>query len=64
VCQYETPKPSRTEPFERLGELFAGRQFDGEIIVLCVCWYLSFKLSLRDLVGSGNVLPSRSPALN
>jgi hypothetical protein len=44
------PKPSRTEPFERLGELFAGRQFDDEIIVLCVCWCLRFKLSLRDLV--------------
>ena len=25
--------------------------FDAEIVVLCVRWYLSFKLSYRDLVG-------------
>ena len=31
-------------------ELFRGRHFDQEIIVLCVRWYLTFKLSLRDLV--------------
>jgi len=31
-------------------ELFEGRHFDREIIVLCVRWYLRFKLSLRDLV--------------
>jgi len=30
--------------------LFKGRHFDQEIIVLCVRWYLSFKLSSRDLV--------------
>ncbi|MFC0694937.1 IS6 family transposase, partial [Paraburkholderia humisilvae] len=30
--------------------LFDGRHFDGEIIVLCVRWYLRYKLSLRDLV--------------
>src|SRR5512133_1804066 len=34
-------------PFE---ELFKGRHFDREIVVLCVRWYLSFKLSYRDLV--------------
>jgi transposase-like protein len=28
----------------------AGRHFDREVIVLCVRWYLSFKLSSRDLV--------------
>ena len=33
-----------------LDELFEGRHFDGEIIVLCVRWYLRFKLSFRDLV--------------
>jgi transposase-like protein len=27
-----------------------GRHFDRQIIVLCVSWYTSFKLSLRDLV--------------
>jgi transposase-like protein len=31
-------------------ELFKGRHFDREIIVLCVRWYLRFKLSFRDLV--------------
>jgi len=37
---------SRFVPVE---ELFAGRHFDAEIVVLCVRWYLSFKLSYRDL---------------
>jgi len=31
-------------------ELFTGRHFDREVIVLCVRWYLRFKLSFRDLV--------------
>jgi transposase-like protein len=30
--------------------LFKGRHFDQDIIVLCVRWYLRFKLSSRDLV--------------
>lgn len=30
-------------------ELFEGRHFDREVIILCVRWYLRFKLSLRDL---------------
>src|SRR5262249_59076782 len=34
----------------RMWMCFKGRQFDREIIVLCVRWYLSFKLSSRDLV--------------
>jgi transposase-like protein len=33
-----------------LEELFKGRHFDQEIVILCVRWYLSFKLSSRDLV--------------
>lgn len=33
-----------------LGWLFNGRHFDREVIVLCVRWYLRYKLSLRDLV--------------
>ena len=33
-----------------MDELFEGRHFDREIIVLCVRWYLRFKLSFRDLV--------------
>jgi transposase-like protein len=36
--------------FLRLDEPFDGRHFDREIIVLCVRWYLRFKLSFRDLV--------------
>jgi hypothetical protein len=34
---------------ERIG-LFKGRHLDQEIIVLCVRWYLKYKLSSRDLV--------------
>ena len=33
-----------------IDELFKGRHFDREIILLCVRWYLRFKLSFRDLV--------------
>ena len=33
-----------------LEALFEGRHFDREVIILCVRWYLRFKLSLRDLV--------------
>jgi transposase-like protein len=36
--------------FLSLDELFEGRHFDREIIVLCMRWYLRFKLSFRDLV--------------
>ena len=36
--------------FEPVEQLFKGRHFDQEIVVLCVRWYLSFKLSYRDLV--------------
>jgi transposase-like protein len=30
-------------------ELFRGRHFDREVIILCVRWYLRYKLSFRDL---------------
>ena len=33
-----------------LDKLFDGRHFDREIILLCVRWYLRYKLSLRDLI--------------
>ncbi|MCB8878594.1 IS6 family transposase, partial [Acidisoma silvae] len=33
-----------------LDDLFSGRHFDREIIILCIRWYLRFKLSFRDLV--------------
>ena len=36
--------------FVPVEELSAGRHFDAEIVVLRVRWYLSFKLSYRDLV--------------
>jgi len=36
--------------FLGLDELFKGRHFDREVIVLCVRWYLRCKLSYRDLV--------------
>ena len=31
-------------------DLFKGRRFEQEIIILCVRWYLRYKLSYRDLV--------------
>lgn len=31
-------------------DLFSGRHFNREVIILCVRWYLRYKLSLRDLV--------------
>src|SRR5215471_16228346 len=36
--------------FVPVEELFKGRHFDQEIVILCVRWYLSFKLSFRNLV--------------
>ena len=47
----------RLEPVE---ELFKRRHFDQEIIVLCVRWYLSYKLSYRDLT---NMLSERGISL-
>ena len=38
------------QPFGPVEALFKRRHFDGQIIILCVSWYTSFKLSLRDLV--------------
>jgi hypothetical protein len=37
------------DKLETLEELFAGRHFDREVIILCVRWYLRFNQSLRDL---------------
>jgi transposase-like protein len=36
--------------FLGLGEMFEGRLFGQEAIILCVRWYPQFKLSYRDLV--------------
>ncbi|MFP3556904.1 IS6 family transposase [Paraburkholderia sp. SIMBA_049] len=33
-----------------MDELFSGRHFDCDVIILCVRWYLRYKLSLRDLI--------------
>jgi transposase-like protein len=33
-----------------MDELFDGRHFDREVIILCIRWYLRYKLSFRDLV--------------
>jgi transposase-like protein len=38
-----------TKPIAR-DAIFLRRQFDAEIIVLCVRWYVTYKLSYRDLV--------------
>ena len=38
------------KPQPTTDELFGGRHFDREVIILCVRWYLRFKLSVRDLV--------------
>jgi transposase-like protein len=35
---------------QNIDDLFKGRHFDREILILCVRWYLRFKLSFRDLV--------------
>src|SRR6185295_12545078 len=40
----------RMRRFVSLDALFVGRHFDKQIIILCVSWYTSFKLSFRDLV--------------
>jgi hypothetical protein len=38
------------DKLEDLDNLFPGRHFDREVIILCVRWYLRIKLSLRDLL--------------
>jgi DDE domain len=50
LCWSPERENSAVDKLERLKELFVGRHFDREVILLCVRWYLRFKLSLRDLV--------------
>jgi transposase-like protein len=38
-------------PLPHASSLFRGRHFDRTVIVLCVRWYVTYKLSYRDLVG-------------
>jgi transposase-like protein len=45
----QTPQASHIA-FHHIDELFKGRHFDREVIILCIRWYLRFKLSFRDLV--------------
>jgi transposase-like protein len=47
-----SPTIGRSVMSKRKGSeaLFDGQHFDREIIILCVRWYLRYKLSLRDLV--------------
>src|SRR5512144_265560 len=40
----------RMRRFVSVEALFNGRHFDRQIIILCVSWYTSFKLSFRALV--------------
>src|ERR1700721_2850992 len=47
AASWDDEQMARFVPVE---ELFKGRHFGREIVVLCVRWYLSFKLSYRDLV--------------
>jgi transposase-like protein len=46
----ETLKVTAMAGFQGVGALFEGRHFDQEVILLCVRWYLRFKLNFRDLV--------------
>jgi hypothetical protein len=48
--------------FVPVEEPFEGRHFDQEIVVLCVRWYLTFKLSYRDVVA--DTLVTRRPQLD
>jgi transposase-like protein len=34
----------------KIGKEFNGRHFDHDIILFCVCWYVTYKLSYRDSV--------------
>jgi hypothetical protein len=36
--------------FVPIEDVFKGRHFYEQIVISCVAWYTSFKLSLRDLV--------------
>ena len=38
------------QPLSHPSSLFRGRHFDRTVIILCVRWYLTYKLSYRDLV--------------
>ena len=45
-CQRRRPMTKRQDR----NAIYVKRQFDAEIIVLCVRWYITYRLSYRDLV--------------
>jgi hypothetical protein len=49
ICR-ETSDTTKPTSMPSIDDLFKGRHFDRETIILCVRWYLGFKLSFRDLV--------------
>src|SRR5208282_4099103 len=49
ICRKLSFGESETQMLS-MDDLFKGRHFEREIIILCVRWYLRFKLSFRDLV--------------
>jgi len=52
-----------TKPIAR-DPIYRRRVFDAEIIELCVRWYITYRLSYRDLVGArGHSFPQHNPAL-
>ena len=50
LCNFGRAEGIGMAGFLSLDELFKGRHFDRDVVVLCVRWYLRFKLSSRDLV--------------
>src|SRR5258708_26852459 len=47
--------------FVPIEDLFNGRHFDGQIIILCVAWYTSFKLNLSALPTRSGTKGTRRP---
>ena len=43
-------RESTVSNLESMEDLFTGRHSERDVIILCVRWYLRYKLSLRDLV--------------
>ena len=50
-------------PLEPSATLFKSRHFDHEIITLCVRWYVTYKLSYRDLVTMLTEVPRITPVV-
>jgi hypothetical protein len=49
VVQFGRPRGAQmTRPIVR-DSMYRRRRFDGEIIELCVRWYITYRLSYRDL---------------